>query len=364
MKKLFLTFLIIISLPFCANAAEISAHSAVLIDMNTGTVYYEKNADEVMPMASTTKIMTTLLALENCEDLQEFFKVSDSAIMVEGTSMGLQKGDSVNMYALCVGMLLSSGNDAANMTAVKISGSVSEFVKLMNARAKEMGLKNTSFETPSGLDGEHHHTTAKELAAIARIAMQNPTFREICSKIKIQVEFGAPPYKRTLYNHNRLLRSYEGTLGIKTGFTKKSGRCLVSACQRNGVSLICVTLNAPNDWSDHTKLYDEAFSNLTSVTLKTNDDYSVPVTGGNLPAVKLKMGEAFATVKNGEEGKIITYIEMPPFVYAPVKVGDICGEAVFISDGKEIARAPLYAAETVNKTKPKGFFDKLFDFFK
>ncbi len=364
MKKLFLTIAIIFLIPITVNAADISARSAILINLNSGEVYFEKNADEVMPMASTTKIMTTLISLENCKNLDEFFKVDDKAIMVEGTSMGLKQGDKVNMRALCAGMLLSSGNDAANMAAVRISGSVKEFVALMNSRAKEMGLINTSFETPSGLDGENHHTTSRELAIIAREAMQNPAFREICSKISLTVEFGSPPYKRTLYNHNRLLRSYEGTMGIKTGFTKKSGRCLVSACSRGGVELICVTLNAPNDWSDHTKLYDEAFSNFKSINLTKSDDYSVAVTGGNLTCVKLKMGEVFATVKNGEEGNIISYLETPPFVYSPVNVGDVCGEMVFTLNQKEIARAPLYATQTITNIKPKSFFDKLKDFFK
>ncbi len=363
MKKLLFCLFLIFVLALSVNAAEVSARSAVLIDLDSGVVYFEKNADEVLPMASTTKIMTTLLALENCENLEEYFTVDNSAIMVEGTSMGLQKGDKVNMYSLCAGMLLSSGNDAANAAAVKISGSVPEFVKLMNQKASDLGLENTSFETPSGLDGENHHTTARELAIIAREAMKNEIFREICSKVKIQVEFGNPKYKRTLYNHNRLLRSYEGTMGIKTGFTKKSGRCLVSACERNGVSLVCVTLNAPDDWSDHTKLYDEAFANLTSVNLTRNDDYSIPVTGGNLPAVKLKMGETFATLKSGDCNNIEMHLEIKPFVYAPVSVGDICGEAVFELNGREIARAPLYATQNITKTKPKGFFDKILDIF-
>ena len=364
MKKLILTLIVIFLLPFCANAVEISAHSAILIDLNSGETYFEKNADEIMPMASTTKIMTTLLALENCEDLNEYFTVDDKAIMVEGTSMGLQKGDKVNMYALCVGMLLASGNDAANMTAVKISGSVGAFVELMNNRAKEMGLENTSFETPSGLDGENHYTTARELALISKTAMENETFREICSKLSLKVEFGAPPYKRTLYNHNRLLRQYEGTLGIKTGFTKKSGRCLVSACERNEVSLLCVTLNAPNDWSDHTRLYDEAFETLQSVELTRNDDYTIKVTGGNLPAIKLKMGEVFATVKEGDEGKITMRLETQPFVYAPIKVGDVCGYAVFEKDGKEITKAPLYSTQSVERIRKKNFFENILDFLK
>ena len=364
MKKLILTLIVIFLLPFCANAAEVSAHSAILIDLNSGETYFEKNADEIMPMASTTKIMTTLLALENCEDLNEYFTVDDKAIMVEGTSMGLRQGDKVNMYALCVGMLLSSGNDAANMTAVKISGSVGAFVDLMNNRAKEMGLENTSFETPSGLDGENHYTTARELALISKTAMENETFREICSKLSLKVEFGAPPYKRTLYNHNRLLRQYEGTLGIKTGFTKKSGRCLVSACERNEVSLLCVTLNAPNDWSDHTRLYDEAFKTLQSVELTRNDDYTIKVTGGNLPAIKLKMGEVFATVKEGDEGKITMRLETQPFVYAPIKVGDVCGYAVFEKDGKEIAKTELYSTQSVERIRKKNFFENILDFLK
>jgi D-alanyl-D-alanine carboxypeptidase/D-alanyl-D-alanine carboxypeptidase (penicillin-binding protein 5/6) len=332
----------------------------VVIDGQNGRIIFSKNENEILPMASTTKIMTALLTIQSGMDLEEYFTVDPTAIMVEGTSMGLKKGDKVNLYALCVGMLLSSGNDAANAAAVRVAGSVENFVLLMNKKARQMGLKDTHFETPSGLDGKNHHTTAKELALIAKEALNNPTFKSICSKINITVSFGAPPFNRTLYNHNRLLRQYSGTVGVKTGFTKKSGRCLVSACERDGVKLICVTLNAPNDWSDHTRLYDEAFGSLNSVTLSNNDDYSVKVTGGDISSVILKEQKSQVSLTTQEYKNVKRFVEIPPFVYAPVNIGDKCGEVVYTLYGEEILRTPLVATQTTKKIKhPQNFLKKL-----
>ena len=350
--------------PLCTvNAAEVSAQAAVVIDIDNGRVYYEKNADTVLPMASTTKIMTALVVLESGLDLDEYFTVDSNAIMVEGSSMGLQKGDRVTLRTLCYGMLLSSGNDAANAAAVRVGGSIEGFCRLMNERAKEMGLVNTSFQTPSGLDDEKHHTTAKELATVTWYAMKNDDFKNICNRVTASVEFGNPPYKRTLYNHNRLLRTYEGTIGVKTGFTKKSGRCLVSAAERNGVGLICVTLNAPNDWSDHTKLYNEYFDSLAKLELDEGTNYVVKVTGGTTSSVNLVPSTTpVATLAAGELSRVEKSVVIAPFAYAPVSCGDVMGEVVYTLDSVELARVDLVAQTDVKRlTTEKNGFQKFLD---
>ena len=357
--------------PLCTvNAADVSAQAAVVIDIDNGRVYYEKNADTVLPMASTTKIMTALVVLESGLDLDEYFTVDSNAIMVEGSSMGLQKGDRVTLRTLCYGMLLSSGNDAANAAAVRVGGSIEGFCQFMNERAREMGLVNTNFQTPSGLDDEEHHTTAKELATIAYYAMKNEDFRNICKCITASVEFGNPPYKRTLYNHNRLLRTYEGTIGVKTGFTKKSGRCLVSAAERNGVGLICVTLNAPNDWNDHTRLYNEGFDTLAKLELDEGANYVVKVTGGMTSSVNLVPSTTpTATLAIGELSRVEKSVVIAPFAYAPVNCGDVMGEVVYTLDSVELARVDLVAQTdvkrlTTEKTGFQKFLDSLFGWIK
>ena len=206
----------------------VGASAAIVMEAQSGEVLFAQNIHEQLPMASTTKIMTALLTLER-QDLQEEFTVDDTAILTEGTSMGLQKGDTVTLYALAVGMLLSSGNDAAGAAAVRLCGSLADFAREMNRRAASLGMNNTHFVTPSGLDAEDHYSTAYDMALLARAALQNPLFAEIVAARRLTVWYGQPPYARSLLNHNRLLSLYGDAIGVKTGFTKKAGRCLVSA---------------------------------------------------------------------------------------------------------------------------------------
>ncbi len=249
-----------------ARAAEpaVAAKAAALIDASTGKVLYEKNGNDELPMASTTKIMTTLLTLES-GGLDEYFEVDPEAIKVEGSSMGLREGKTVTKMMLAYGMMLPSGNDAANAAAVKVAGDMSEFVGMMNERAEEMGLTCTHFVTPSGLDDytDEHYSTALDMARLTMNALENDAFRQVCSTRSICLEYGDGE-QLWLSNTNRLLSSCDGVIGVKTGFTDKAGRCLVSACERGGVTLICVTLNDPNDWYDHSNLYDYGFELVRS----------------------------------------------------------------------------------------------------
>jgi len=349
---------------FSLSTQSIAApKGAVLIDGESGRIYFELNKDEPLPMASTTKIMTALITLEE-EGLDEYFTVNSRAIKTEGSSMGLMEGDRATLRGLAVGMLLSSGNDAANAAAVRISGSMEAFVKLMNKRAKEMGLKNTSFETPSGLDGENHFSTAYEMAIIAKNALKNADFAAICGAKSLRIEYGNPPYMRTLTNHNRLLKTVDGATGVKTGFTKKSGRCLVSSAEREGVSLICVTLGCPDDWNYHSALYEEYFKKLKAVEMKPLGEITVPVCGGKEKSVSVFAKPVLASLFEGEEEKVKTVISRPTFVFAPVEKGDIIGSVFYYLDGELLAKTPLIAEETVEILPEKsGFWDNIKEIF-
>jgi len=264
------------------EAHAISAQAYLTMEASTGRVIAAQNADEPRPIASTTKILSALLTLE-AGALDEPFTVDPNAILVEGSSMGLQTGDIVTLRTLAQGMLLASGNDAANAAAVRICGNIPDFAKRMNERARQLGMTHSSFVTPSGLDAEGHVSTAYDMALLARAAIANPDFLSICRETSMKLSYGNPPYDRWLRNHNKLLNEYEGCIGVKTGFTKKAGRCLVSAATRDGITVICVTLDAPDDWADHKTLLDGAFAALQSVTLPTDaiSGITVPIVGSD-----------------------------------------------------------------------------------
>lgn len=225
-----------------AGDLEVNAEAAVVMDADSGRLLYAQNPDKRLANASTTKIMTALLTLEQ-PDQDRYFTVDSDAIQVEGTTMGLQPGDSVTLHQLAAGMLLPSGNDAANAAAVEIAGSEEAFVRLMNQRAAELGLENTQYRNPSGLDAEGHYSSARDLATLAAHALENEDFADIVSKQEIRMAFGNPPYNRSLYTTNKLLERYPYAIGVKTGYTDDAGLCLVTAAEKDGTRLIIVTLN-------------------------------------------------------------------------------------------------------------------------
>lgn len=343
---------------------DISAKAAVLISADTGEVVYAKNCTEKLPMASTTKIMTTLLCLES-GGLYDEFVVDSNAIKVEGSSMGLQEGDIVTKYALCCGMLLPSGNDAANAAAVKIAGSIEKFAEMMNDRAHKLGLSKTYFVTPSGLEGEGHGSSAYDMAVLAREALKNELFRDICSKESIKLEFGDPPYTRWLKNTNKLLGMYDGVYGVKTGFTDEAGRCLVSACKRDSKDLICVTLNDRNDWNDHMAIYDYGFDTVREFDVTLPTDITVDTVGGNTEKLHLVTKDSsvrICTVAGNENDFQFTLLSAP-FIYAPVKYGEEAAKLRISFMGREVDTIPLYAAESVSAEKvppkKKSLFTKI-----
>ena len=352
----------VFALPVYSGAdLSVSALSAVLIDADTLSVLYSKNADKKLAMASTTKIMTALLALESDKKSEEFV-VDSRAIRVEGSSMGLTEGDKVTLKALAAGMLMLSGNDAANATATFISGSNEAFSKKMNERAKAIGMKNTSFVTPSGLDDENHYSTAYDMALLGAEAIKNAEFVEISSKSKYTVEFGKEPSRRTMHNHNRLVKEVEGCIGIKTGFTKKAGRCLVSAVTRGGRTLICVTLKAPSDWSDHKRLYEFGFSLYSEREIEA-EPAQIEVVNSEKTTVVAQVREPIKILaRQSEEIKVQT--KMRPFEYAPVYSGQIVGRVAVSADGFEVFKTELVLSESAHakgekaKEQPKNPFEK------
>lgn len=339
-----------------AKAVSVSAECAVLIDADSGQIVYEKNADEKHSMASTTKIMTALVALEN-GDIDEKVRFPKEAVGVEGSSIYAVANEEFTLRELLYALMLRSANDAAAAIAIIVGGSIEGFADMMNEKAQELGLSNTHFDNPHGLDSKDHYTTANDLAKITAAALKNELFKEIVSIQKQMISLNGEEGKRLLVNHNRLLKSYDGCIGVKTGFTKKSGRCLVSAAQRDGVTLICVTLNAPNDWNDHKNMLDYGFSLLEN---KTFDGRSVnglvSVVGGKTEYVQYEgCGQISFTLQKGQ-GEIKTVIELRSFYYAPVSEGDIIGRIVYTLNGDELGSLPIKAVSQVQKKKVKRTF--------
>ncbi len=341
----------------------VSAVGAVLMEADSETVYFEKNAHSPMGMASTTKIMTALVALE-LGDPDRICVVPPEAVGVEGSSVYLIAGEKLTLRDLLYALLLSSANDAATAIAICLGGSVEAFCALMNRKAEEMGLQNTLFQNPHGLYHEAHYTTAYDLARIAAEALRNPLFRQIVSTYKITVPHNGVPDTRLLVNHNKMLRTYKGALGVKTGFTKKTGRTLVSAARRDGMTLIAVTLNAPDDWRDHTAMLDYGFASYRSVTFAEAGEFqvSLPVTGGVRDSVRLTNTQPITLILPKGSSRPSVCVETPRrFLFAPVRKGDLCGTVTIQAAGQRVS-SPLRIAEDCDaKVKEKrGFFSFLF----
>ena len=358
MKKtaVILTFILfVISLPALADQPDsLSARSAVLIDAASGRLLYENNGFERLPMASTTKIMTAILAIENC-DMADVVTVSPTASGVEGSSLWLEVGEKLTVEQLLYGLMLNSGNDAAVALAEQVSGSTEAFVERMNGRARELGMFNTSFETPNGLDSDNHYTTAYDMAIMTRYAMSLPDFRRIVSTKNSTIPWADNPWQRALKNHNKLLWNYDGCIGVKTGYTKKSGRCLVSAAERDGRELIAVTLNAPDDWTDHTNLLNYGFTDFRSDTLARKGQLMETITVDS-DELGLVCTEDFATSFRNDETETIEYrTEIGDFAL-PIKRGQVLARLYMFYEGEFLGAVDLAADRSLS---PEGFFDKL-----
>lgn len=336
---------------YALSEGDLSAKSAIIVNCDTLETVFQKNAYEKRSMASTTKIMTGLLACES-ERLSETVNVTAEMCGAEGTSIGLKAGYKINLYDLVCAMMLESGNDAANAVAIFLAGSKEKFAVMMNERAKEIGMDNTSFVTPSGLDDENHYTTAYDMALLGVYAMKNQMLKEICGTKAKKVDFIKPDITMTYSNHNRLLRAYEGTYGIKTGFTKKSGRCLVSACERDGADFVCVTLSAGDDWNDHKKMFGYAFDTVKKNEVQLCIPQTVEVKGGYLDRVKIKAIENSIALSQSGNGEITQRVFLPKFIYAPLRIGDVLGRVNIYYNGRLLKKVDLTVGEDCDAVEP------------
>ncbi len=347
LKRLLVCFLIVIlAINNCVKAETLSAKSAVLYEPVSERILFSKNENEKLPMASTTKILTGITAIENC-DISEVATVSANAANTEGSSVWLEEGEKITVENLLYGLLLSSGNDAAVAIAEHISGSTEEFSKLMNNTARKAGALNSNFMNPSGLDNIDHYTTAYDLARITTYAMKNELFRQIVStKIKT-IPWQGHTWDRQLKNHNKLLNIYDGANGVKTGFTKKDGRCLVGSANKNGIQLITVTLNAPDDWNDHIKMFEFGYSILKKKIIPIKE-FRIKVEGGVKKYITVK-NKIFYEFPYLDKDSIKTNVIIPDSLTAPVKNNKVVGyEEVFLNN-KKIYEIPIITTEIINQ---------------
>ncbi len=342
----------------------LSAKAAVLMEAETGSVILSVSPDTRLPMASTTKILTALVALETLSP-ETVVTIAPDSVGVEGSSIYLTDGETLTLEDLLYALLLESANDAAVAIAVAVAGSVPAFADLMNARAQALGATSSHFANPHGLDDPEHYTTARELALITREALRNPDFRRICSTKRHTIPLHNTEGVRLLLNHNKLLASYDGCIGVKTGFTKKTGRCLVSAAERDGLTLIAVTLGAPDDWRDHTAMLDYGFALYQSITLCEPGDYAVPLPllGGDADYVIAENTDTLCIPLRRDHGAITCVVERRQFDFAPITGGETVGRLLFYeetSDGRRLlGEVPLTAAYTVAVEQRPGFFTRL-----
>lgn len=340
-----------------------SARAAILMDAY-GQVLYAHNADASLPMASTTKIMTALVVIESV-DVETTVKIPAAAVGVEGSSAYLIAGEEMRISELLHALMLESANDAAVALAITVAGSVEAFADRMNAKARELGLNATHFMNPHGLDHEEHYTSARDLATLTAVALQNETFAKIVSTVRYSAPVEESDTIRLYLNHNRLLREYEGCIGVKTGYTKRCGRCLVSAAERNGITLIAVTLSDPDDWRDHRAMLDYGFATCRETLLADIGEIActIPVVGGTPGSVTARNTQSVSlTLPIGTEATI--RLEIPRFCWGSVRAGEEIGQAVFTVNGTIAATVPIIAESDVTAiVYEKTVWDKIGDFF-
>ena len=336
----------------------VNAECAFLCDGTGNTVLLSQNADKRHGMASTTKIMTAVLALELLETDREVVVTKDM-VGVEGSSIYLSEGESLTVMQLLYGLMLESGNDAAVALAIAGAGSVARFVYLMNAKAALLGLQDTHFENPHGLTAEGHYTTARELGLLTCYALENPVFRKIVSTYRFDIPYKGKENGRVLVNHNPLLKRYGGMIGVKTGWTTADGKCFVTAAEKDGLTLVAVTLGDSNISATHRALLDHGFANFAVVTPSVDSSPVLPLVGGTKEFVSLALGRlpCFCLPK-GES--VTARLEAPGFLYAGIKKGETAGRVVFLWNGKEIGETAVFVTEDT-EVKKSSFLKRIFE---
>ena len=357
MKKTLLrtAAILVAAVLFMPQANAISAEKAAVMDAATGRMLYEKNAHQRSLIASTTKIMTALVVCQHCNVLDRV-KIPAEAVGIEGSSMYLQEGEVLTVQELLYGLMLRSGNDAAAALAIYCGGTIEGFAELMNDKARELGLKDTHFVNPHGLDAPDHYSTAHDLAVLAAYAMEDPIFARTVGAKTVTVG------QRVLTNHNKLLWQMEGAEGVKTGYTRAAGRILVSSASRDGRRLVCVTINAPDDWNDHRQLLDQGFTGFEVRRLVERGEvlgYRY-VLGGDGTHVPLLAAEDFSwAMAPGEEFEIV--LSPQGFSYAPVEGNAPEGCAYVVLDGHVVGEIPLvWGTSMAEQQKERTWLARLF----
>lgn len=334
----------------------VSARRAYVMDAVSGRTLYERESSQQSLIASTTKIMTALVVCEQCNVLDRM-RIPKEAVGIEGSSMYLREGEVLTLQELLYGLMLSSGNDAAVALAIYCGGTVEGFVERMNDKARYLGLEDTHFENPHGLDSPGHYSTAKDLAVLAAYAMENPIFSKTVSAKTVRVG------QRYLTNHNKLLWRVEGADGVKTGYTKAAGRILVSSAERNGRRLIAVTIDDPDDWKDHQALLEEGFSRYTirRVVYTGQKVGTLEVAGGQCQQVAVLAAEDFDYALAREEKPQLA-LPGTGFVYAPAVEGADAGFCYVLIQGKAVGKFSVVYGQTIEQTptEEKSIWQRLF----
>ena len=340
---------------FPMHTEALSARKAYALDALSGRVLLDREGDSRSLIASTTKIMTALVVCEQCNVLDRM-QIPKEAVGIEGSSMYLKEGEVLTLQELLYGLMLRSGNDAAVALAIYCGGTVEGFAELMNDKARNLGLKNTHFVNPHGLDAPDHYSTAEDLAVLAAYAMENPVFYKTVSAKNIRMG------ERYLTNHNKLLWRVEGADGVKTGYTKAAGRILVSSATRENRRIIAVTIDDGDDWNDHARLLEEGFFGYQTETLVSRGTVlgDVEIVGGEVRRAEIVAGADFSFPVAKEE-RPQTVLSGQRFVYAPVTAGADAGFAYVLIEGKAIGKIPVVYGTTVEQEpEEKRFFEKYF----
>ena len=337
---------------------NVTATSAIVMEASTGHVIYSRNPDKKMFPASTTKMMTLIMALENCKP-NEIVTVSKNAFGVEGSTLFLETGDKIPLNELLCGMIMHSGNDAATAIAEHVDGDIKKFAEHMTKRAHELGANHTQFKNPHGLPDENHFTTAYDLALLAAHGYSLAGFEETVSAQEKIYQWIHDPAKK-LRSENQMLWLYRGGNGVKTGYTDAAGRCLVSAAKRDGIQLVAVVLDSYYMWNDSIALLDYGFANVGSETVIRDGEVVkvLPVVSGHKKTMAVKTSEKVVVPVFKNDRNFSVEYELPKVLSAPIKKGETVGTAHVILDGKEIATSNLVAADS---DMQKSFFKLLLD---
>ena len=328
-----------------------SAECMIVLERDTERVLNENNADKKCPMASTTKIATAITVIDNVTDLDKLVRVPAAAVGVEGSSIYLEKDEELTVRDLLYGLMLQSGNDCAAALAITTAGSIENFATLMNETAAKVGADNTNFVNPHGLHHDEHYTTARDLGKITAYAMKNPIFREIVGTKRYVMPWKDREYDRVIVNKNKILSTYEGGNGVKTGYTKKAGRCLVASATRDGMNVIAVVLNCGPMFEDCRQLLDGAFAEYSLKDVSKAVDLSsvsAIVTDGKAQSTRLETEKGlFYPLTESEYGAIRFEVSEVDSMSAPVHIGDENGKIKFYSGNRLLFERKLYSIEEV-----------------